>query len=725
MVGAAPLILFAALVGADGPAKARDAAAPAPGATPAAPAAAVAPAAGSVTARAEAGRLRAWHELLGSEPHVAGSDGDRRQIERLRAAFSGMGLETRVEPFWAMLPVPVRATLEIVEPDGSPPPAPDAAHDAVSPAVSPAPPVRRGVVPLTITERNLLEDPATAHPDLTWGWNAFSASGDVTAGVIYANYGTRQDFERLRSLGVECRGRIVLARYGGNFRGYKAKFAEEAGAAGLLIYTDPKDAAQGPVWPEGGWANDTCIQRGSLLTLDWPGDPLTPLRPATRDAERLSPDSIALPRIPVQPIGYAAASQIMARMEGGILADDDPWKGGMQVPYRIQGGGLRVRLAVEQERPVRESANVIGILRGAERPDEWIVVGCHHDAWGFGAADPLAGTMVLMETARIFAEQARAGHPPARTIVFAAWGAEEFGIIGSVEWVEAHLAELSERAVAYLNLDMAAMGTQAGFAASPSLRAVVLEAVKEVPVARDPEGRSVARQMTQDGAKEPAIGVLGGGSDHIGFLCLAGAPCMSIGAGGSKGTSYHSNYDTLAWYRRVVGEDYEPALMVTRLTAEVVRRLADGPLLPLGVAATGSAVAGWLDPLIARTPDVECQAALRGLRLRAEALAQAGATVDAALSSGSPDPARVNRLLMSLDRAWLDPVGLEGRPWFRSLLVASDRDSGYSAVVLPLVTEAVDSGEPARIKAACARTADALDRAMDVVSELLEAARPE
>ncbi|NBP51651.1 MAG: hypothetical protein EBU70_10855, partial [Actinobacteria bacterium] len=282
-----------------------------------------------------ADRLASWHDLLGSEPHVAGTEADERTIRRIRDAFVAMGLRTVVEDFVAPLPQPRSALVEIVE-----------ATDA-APVSPPGPGGRRGVIGLPVTERNLAEDPATAHPGLTFGWNAYSASGDVTSGVVYANYGTKSDFERLRALGVDCRGKIVLARYGGNFRGFKAKFAEEAGAAALLIYTDPADSgvAKGPVWPEGGWANETCIQRGSVLADDQPGDPTTPMRPSVDGAARRALEGAGIPRIPVQPIGYAAATEIMRRMTGPEVPKDAGWSGGIPFPYRLEGGdALRVRV---------------------------------------------------------------------------------------------------------------------------------------------------------------------------------------------------------------------------------------------------------------------------------------------------------------------------------------------------------------------------------------------
>ena len=261
--------------------------------------------------QADADRLRAWHDLLGSEPHVAGTEADRREISRLETAFESMGLDTEVHWFHALLPSPVKAELEIV--DSKPLTSSETGGDAL----------RRGVVPLPLTEKNLLEDPSSMHPGLTYGWNAFSGSGEVTAEVVYANHGTIDDFKRLKELGVDVRGKIVIARYGRNYRGYKVKYAQEAGAAGLLMFLDPGDYGyqRGETWPSGGWANDSCIQRGSILVLPYKGDPLTPFIEATEDAQRLEIEDVNLPSIPVQPIGYAAANRILARMKGRPLED--------------------------------------------------------------------------------------------------------------------------------------------------------------------------------------------------------------------------------------------------------------------------------------------------------------------------------------------------------------------------------------------------------------------
>lgn len=662
--------------------------------------------------------LRSWHDLLGGRPHVAGTAGDRVVISAIAGAFEGMGLDTEVWWFEPLLARPVAASLTIVDPSVASDDVPETAAPADQPRRR-----RRGVMPLPITEDELLADPSTRHPDLSWGWNAYSASGIVEAGVVYANRGTAEDFARLRALGVDCTGRIVLARYGGNYRGFKAKFAEEAGAAGLVVYTDPGDSGddKGPVWPEGGWANATCIQRGSMLTLPYKGDPLTPGRPALPGEPRRPIEEVGLPTIPIQPIGYAAATRIMAAMTGPTLSEvaaDDAlasWAGGLDVRYRIDGGDLRLRLEVEQVREPMPTANVLATLRGSERPDEFVVVGCHHDAWGFGAADPLAGTIVLMEAAKAFADAAERGFRPRRSVVFAAWGAEEFGIIGSSEWVEANRDRLRDRAVAYLNLDMAAMGTNFGAGATPSLAAAVVEAAGLVPQPRDPAAGTgetlVAGTVAEAWAGErgaAACGDLGGGSDHVGFLCHAGVPCVTLHAGGSRGTSYHSNYDTLAWYRSTVGDDYAGALMLARITSALAASLADRPLHPVDPTATVSGLPGRLDRLEAEA--IEAGLAMDATALRA-AVAEAEtaclaatdrlAKIDATSASATVD--RANRDLRALDRVWLEEAGLSGRPWFANTFAASDRDSGYGAAVLPLLSEAIRDRDQAALDDAVRR----------------------
>ncbi len=620
--------------------------------------------------------LRAWHDLFGSEPHVAGTPGDLRNIERLADAFESMGLRTERHEFRAWMGRPVEAVVEIVSPI---------------------------VLSLPVMEEPLTEDPDSGHEDLSIGWNAYSASGDVTATVVYANYATLEDFRTLRERGVDVTGRIVIARYGGNFRGFKARFAEAEGAVGLIIYTDPDDSGyrKGIPYPEGGYANAGSIQRGSIATLDWPGDPLTPFLAADDDALRADPDDLDLPGIPVQPVGWGAAAEILSRMTGPAVPDG--WQGGLPFAYRLTGGpDLRVRLAVKQEQSLRRSANVIGVLAGSTHPEQKIVVGCHHDAWGFGAADPLAGTIVLYECARSFASLARRGHVPDRTIVFAAWGAEEYGMIGSVEWCEAHPDDLLANAVAYVNLDMAAMGPNFSASSAPVLKRLIASAARSVPQARGGADRTVYDAWVGDHGDEAAFGDLGGGSDHIGFYCHLGIPSCGLSAHGSKGVSYHSNYDTLAWYRKVVGDDYAPALMLTRITNLVTARLADAPLLPLDLGRYAPDLRTHLKSLRDRADTLGVDADLAALQHAIDEFEATARPVQQRLDQaiaggrvGAEALQRINRILVSAERCWLHEPGLPRRPWFRNLYAATDPDSGYAAWMLPGLRYFIEQRDPA------------------------------
>ncbi|MDF1702896.1 MAG: M28 family peptidase, partial [Planctomycetota bacterium] len=617
-----------------------------------------------------AARLRAWHDDFCSESHPAGTPADQRMIAKLLAAFEGLGLATKREDFFAYLPHFVQARLDV--------------HAGAQ------------VLRLPVIERPIAQDPQIA-TTVPHAFNAYSATGDVRAPVVYANYGTREDFARLKELGVSVEGKLVVARYGRNYRGFKAKYAEEGGAVGALLYTDPQDSgwAKGLPYPEGGYADPYCIQRGSIKTLAYPGDPLTPFTAATEDAKRLDPKTVGLPAIPVQPIGWQAAHQILSRMDGAEVPKG--WQGGLPFRYRVTGpADLQVRLQVEQPRKITPSANVLATIRGATQPDEMVIVGCHFDAWTFGSGDPQAGTIVLYEIARSFAEAAAKGHRPARTIVFANWGAEEYGIIGSTEWVEAHAQALGAHAVAYVNLDMAAMGPNFRSAAAPILKQVIEGASRVVPQARAAE-ESVHQRWTANGTKVASFGNLGGGSDHVGFYCHLGVPSCSLGAGGSRGVSYHTAYETLAWYRKIVGDDYEPALMLARLGGVLLARLANAPLLPYDLARPYADMAKHLADLDGHVAGGK--SVLGGLRLRCLHLVERAtalqARLEARVAAGAFDAetlARVNALLLRSERSWLRPEGLQERPWYRSLYAAPDPFSGYASWMLPYLKHAYETG---------------------------------
>jgi len=637
---------------------------------------------------ARASSLRRWHDLFSAEPRIAGTPGNQRLIEILANQFDRLGLEVERHAFDAYLSHPVDAELQIVASGDE--------DDA-------------GELPITlaIKEQDVPDDPYTDHPDLTFGFNAYAASGDVTGEVVYANYGTKEDFETLKELGVDVEGRIVIARYGRNYRGFKAKFAQQAGAIGLIMYTDPADSGygRGVPYPEGGYANETSIQRGSIKTLPYPGDPLTPGREASKDAKRLDPEHLALPKIPVQPVGWASAQEIMSRMNGRPVPHDiyRKWQGGLPFAYRLTGGDeLHVRVRIKQERDLHTCTNVIGKLVGEKWPKQKIIIGCHFDAWSFGAGDPHAGTIVMYEIAKSFATAAQQGRRPARTIVFANWDAEEYGIIGSTEWVEANADDLFENAVAYINLDMAAMGPNFRSSSSPTLKSVLTHAVQGVPQPGADDGVTVAEQWIGS-RDEPDFGALGGGSDHVGFYCHLGVPSCSLGAGGSPGVSYHSNYENLHWYREVVGDDYEPALMLTRIGNNLAAQLAGATILPINPLRYARDTRAHLKKMQQRAESNDVSIEMTELRDVIDSFETAAEqtmrslrqAAQADLSAQTIE--RVNDRLLQLERTWLDESGLPDRPWYRSLYAASDPVSGYAADMLPALRTAVDTGEARRV----------------------------
>ncbi|GAB4549618.1 MAG: transferrin receptor-like dimerization domain-containing protein [Phycisphaerales bacterium] len=628
----------------------------------------------ALTSLIDADRLRAWHDMACARPHPAGSVGDRALIRALATELTRMGLDVEVQWFEALLAHPVDASLELI-----------ASGD---------------ITQLPIKEPPVEGDACSASDELTFGFNAYSATGEVTAPYVYANYGRWQDFERLEELGVEVEGKIVIARYGGNYRGFKAQFAQEAGAVGLVMFTDPANSARGPVYPEGGWANEHAIQRGSILTGPYPGDPLTPgVFAGDEDAERLSIDDIELPAIPVQPVGYEAIEPVLRAMSGPDAPED--WQGGIDTAYRLTSGGAALTLRVEQDiRPTR-TANVIATLRGDVQPELEVIAGCHHDAWTHGAGDPGAGTMVLLELARVFAERARAGDVPDRTLRFCFWGAEEHGIIGSTEYVESREFELKHGCIAYINLDMAAMGPRFGASAAPSLGRVIREAAGSVASIADPSKSLLDEWAGPDGL-DPRVGTMGGGSDHVAFQCRAGVPCMALSMRGAQGVSYHSAYDTLAWYRKVVGEDYQPAVAVSKVAALILSRLANADVLPLEPWTYGDACARahihLEDDLQALNPSACTQLHTAWHTWRQTAMAYTGAMLEAL--DGQRDPYAVNAALMRADRAWIETEGkgLPGRDWYRNHFAAPDERSGYSAWVLPGLRAAIERRDPSMLR---------------------------
>lgn len=580
---------------------------------------------------------------------------------------------------------------------------------------------------LSNREAALPEDRFSGHPDLLNGWNAFSGSGDATAQVVYANYGRRADYEALDSLGISLAGKIVVARYGGNFRGYKVLFAEQRGAAGVIMFND---APENPVdaYPEGPMLNGDIIQRGSVLTLPWTGDPLTPFEPALpvdgeRQVERLDPEDVAFHTIPVLPLGFNAAAEILQRMTGETAPAD--WQGGGAFPYRLTGGPeLTVRVRVNQPKALTRAINVVGTLKGSEFPDEWFILGSHYDPWGFGAVDPNGGTAMLLTLAEALGTLAEEGCTPRRSIMIGHWDAEEYGIIGSTEWVEEFLPELTRGAIAYINADGAVSGPNFGASSSPSLKKPILDAIRDV--AYPGQGESSVYEWWAGEADNgtPTMGNLGGGSDHVAFYTHAGVPSAGLSTGGRSGI-YHSNYDNFAWFERFGDSEWVFGPMLARADGLLALRFANADLLPYDMvryandvrthvetlleAAERRRLSVDLDDLVGATKALET-AAQDAEAARAERLAKGGVT--------HREAARINALMIGLEKAWLDDRGLQDRPWSRSLYVSPDPFSGYASWMLPGLMYEIETDDPEEIPEWEGRYIAAVERLTNRLTEL-------
>jgi len=628
----------------------------------------------------QAAAFRAHLRRLTAEPHPAGSAANERVAAYIDSVMTAAGLTVERYPYDLYMP------------------SPEAAHDVDVALVTP---VRR---PLNRLEYVLEADRFSAHPDLDPAWNAYSGSGDVTAEVVYANYGRKEDFEWLAGQGIDLNGKIVIARYGGNFRGYKAKYAEEAGAAGLLMYTDPADGgyASGLPYPEGRHLSESTIQRGSVLT-PLAGDPLTPDGPSLPEgdgADRLSPDEADLPTIPVTPLPHASAEEILRRMTGPGVPNG--WQGALPFAYRVTGGpNLTVRLRVDQPKQMVRASNVVGRIEGSAAPDEWVVLGAHYDAWTFGAIDPNSGTAALLLIAEALGQLADAGCRPARSILIGHWDAEEYGILGSTEWVEELEPELTEGGIAYINADAAVSGGRFGGASAPSLKQPLLDAAARVTYpdsnrsVLDVAQRSRARRSQEE---DPLLGNLGGGSDHVGFYTFAGVPSLGAGMYGSA-PIYHSAYDNFAWYERFADTSFVYGPTLARIDGVLALRLANATVLPYDVERYAGDLATHLSNLVDHASDAGQTVSFPDLDGAIDTLAQVAQTWrtsrDRVLREDPPTNFdRVNDVLIGLEKAFLHPPGLQGHPRKRSLYASPDPFSGYASWMLPGLRYEVDAGTP-------------------------------
>jgi N-acetylated-alpha-linked acidic dipeptidase len=686
----------------------------------------------------------AWLQQMSSAPNHVGSPHDKANADFELALFKQWGWDAHIERFDVLYPTPISTVVELVTPS----------H-----------------VVLGGQEPAVAEDPTSSN---TAGalppYVAYQGDGDVTGPVVYINYGMPADYDALEQRGISVRGKIVLARYGGGWRGLKPKLAQEHGAIGCLIYSDPADDsyASADVYPKGGGRPEAGVQRGSVADMPtYPGDPLTPGVGATPNARRLTrAEAKTILKIPTLPISYRDATRIIAALDGPLATGKQ--RGGLGLAYHWGGSdAVRVHLAVKSDWSLKPVYDVIGMLRGATMPDQWIVRGNHHDGWVFGASDPLSGQVALMSEAKALGALYRSGWRPARTIVYASWDGEEPGLLGSTEWAETHAAELKQKALLYINTDSNGRGFLSA-AGSHELQHFVNQASGDVAdprtgVSSAQRGRAAILAGAYlgtdrdtpdviDAAKSGGdlpLGALGSGSDYTAFLQHLGIASLNLGFGGEDESdgSYHSVYDS---FYHVTHFD-DPGLVygaaLSKVVGRIVMRAADAPRIPARYSDFSGAVSRYLadikklaadqrekdrtladlrregdftlaasptDPIVAPadrgiTPLVD----MLPLENAVDHLKRAASAADAMLGreDGLPPATqgRINMSLAQIDQLLMDPAGLPGRPWFQNLVYAPGTLTGYGAKTLPGVREAIEQRRFDDARTYVGRTAKVLE----------------
>lgn len=624
----------------------------------------------NLVSAASADTARQHSRTLSEKPHMAGTAEQAVTRDYVIAKMKSWGLETSVRQYtvWMPHPVSVRAW-----------------------RVSPNP------TEFNLVEGRIAEDSTSWEYPQLLTFNGTGAAGDVTAEVVYVNYGLIEDYAQLDSMGISVKGKIAIARYGRSFRGIKAREAEKHGAIGLIIYSDPANDGylRGDVYPNGPYRNSQGVQRGSVLNLD--GDPSTPGYPSVAGAARVPPQRMDVPRIPVLPMSYGNASQLLS----GIGGHDIPqsWQGGLPFRYHIGPGPVVARIQVQTDvdsKPFKPIWDTFGVIPGSEFPDELVIIGGHSDAWGPGAADNVSGMTSVLEAARIIAAEARAGRRPRRTIIFATWDAEEWGLVGSTEFVEEDSTRLLAHAVAYLNQDDIVGGRSFSGGGSPSLRAVLRDVTKLVP---DPAGGTVFSEWLRNSPSKtdslvPQGGDPGGGSDFAGFYNHLGIPIADWGFGGSPGV-YHSAYDSYHWMAKFGDPTFAYHKTTATIAALVVSRLANADIIPFDYQEFAATMSGFASAIDSAVMSKKWDVSTRNLK---GAIGEMGAAASRfarsrdAFLAGNPGAARLQRAnaaLMRVERVLTRPAGLMTRPWFRGLIYAADEDNGYSTMSMPSVNEAI------------------------------------
>jgi N-acetylated-alpha-linked acidic dipeptidase len=649
---------------------------------------------------------------LTKDPHMAGTIEDKATADYVAQKFRDAGLDTEIVEYKVWINYPEEISVDLTAP--------------------------AGVEMHGPTREHVDNDPYQDDPRVVMPFNGMSPSGDVEADVIYANYGTPEDFEKLDKLKVDVRGKIVVVRYGQNFRGVKAYVAQEHGAAGVIIYSDPADDGwrRGDKYPDGPWRPDTGVQRGSIgYMFEFPGDPTTPGIASVAslpESQRIAPEKSAqMPRIPVTPLSYHDIWPVLEHLSG----PDTPreWQGALPFTYHVGPGPAKLKMHLKQDYQFRTLWDVVGRVRGSELPDEWVVAGNHRDAWVYGAVDPNSGTAAMLESVHGVGELLKSGWKPKRTIVFCSWDGEEEGLMGSTEWVEQHESDLAN-AAAYFNMDVAVSGPKFGASAVPSLKQFLRDVTKAVP---SPKGGTVYEAWQKaaqpdapstqspteaigDSRHKPAaqtkgevpVGDLGSGSDYTAFLQHLGVPSSDVSSSGPYGV-YHSVFDNFAWFKKFGDPDFVYEQEMARVFGLEVVRMADVDVLPLNYEEYGNEIAAYLDAARKRAHDKFGENALDFGEVNSAArhFETAGTRILAKQKNPPRDAARLNQALRGAERAMLVPQGLPHRPWFRHVIYAPGEYTGYAAVVIPGVNEALDKGDSDRARQQLAALAAALERA--------------
>ena len=647
------------------------------------------------------------HRLFTSEPHPAGSKRNNELAEYMAAEWRKQGLENVViRQYDVYSSEPKSTSLEMISPVPFKASLREAAYD---------------------------EDPDTKNPRISAAWTGMSISGDVTAPVVYAHSGNPEDYAVLRKKGIDVKGKIVLVRYSNpySYRGFKALTAQREGAAAILIYSDPAEDGfkKGKVFPEGPWGPETHIQRGAI-TYDFivPGDPLTPGWASVPGARRIaSQDAQSLPKIMALPLSWADAKPLLENMGGPVAPAD--WQGGLPIQYHLGGEQARVHLKIDMDNSIKPYFVVEGRIQGADVPDQWIVLGNHRDAWVFGGVDPSSGTASMMEMTRAFGTLLKQGVRPRRTLVFCSWDGEEVGLTGSTEWGEQFGEELQKKAVAYINVDSSVSGPDFDGSAVGSLAPMLIETTHSL---EDPSGvslyeawKNARAKKNKDSGDGPATDFvladtrIGSGSDHTVFLNYVGIPVIGLSFDGSYGV-YHSAYDNFYWMNHFGDPGYRYHTLASNLWGVLALRLANADLLPFDFDSYAQNVRAFVKDL-SKGRDVS-QVDLKSLMLKLAEFEAAGrklnATISTVLASKSTKTFlnSANQSMLQVERNWLNPEGIPGRPWFKHMLYGARFT--YAHLELPGLTEAVEQGDWQRANQQAHILQAAVDRNTKLIDEI-------